>query len=774
MKRFLIRVFDREKARQLALIEGSDFFDATWYAREYPDVAVDGESPPLHYLDFGARELRNPGPSFDTAWYVTAYPEVSDSGLNPLVHFLRDGKERGLKPARPRSHERWWEGVLAKQHPGPISVDAIARITKTDPPVLVIPVCDEKSDFVRCLALLRTANDFSARVLVLFDEDAVEGGRDLRKLAEDFPWLEVHENKGLSGAAGMIETAAGIAGTADLLVLDPDFAPLPGWMRRIRIAALREEKTGLAMAMGVECTQKKASTLGRAIAQASSRMSPIASGTIGPAAYMRRECLEEMRKIDVVGSSLCEVFAGIAHQAKRCGWACVVDDATLLAPVKKGGAEGFSPPADGELMREVERLIDVDPTVVLPRTLFVLSTRQGGTPQTNQDLMAALDGRVECFVLHSDTSAISFFFFDGEVLVELEKYILPVPMEALSHRSAVYDEIVASWLVGYAIELVHVRHIAWHGLGLIDMTKALGLPVVFSFHDFYTVCPTVKLLDEENVYCAGRCTATRGDCTAELWDSGSLHPLKNATVFDWRSRMGRALEKCDAFVTTSEHARNLMTENFPFLTGRDFRVIPHGRDFKAFGEIPEPVIPGEPMRLLLLGGISVAKGGRFLEVLAKAAPSENIEIHVLGTVAGDIVLPPHVRVHGPYLRDEVVEKIGAIRPHLGAILSIWPETFCHTLTELWAAGVPVVGFDIGAVGERIRSGGAGWLVEMSSSSILDLLRHLRAHPAELSEKSSQVMEWQRRNDQEGSCRAMSDKYFLLYKKLSPGFDVSSS
>ena len=38
--------------------------------------------------------------------------------------------------------------------------------------------------------------------------------------------------------------------------------------------------------------------------------------------------------------------------------------------------------------------------------------------------------------------------------------------------------------------------------------KARGCRVVTSFHDFYTLCPTVKLLDERQVFCAGRCTAT--------------------------------------------------------------------------------------------------------------------------------------------------------------------------------------------------------------------------------------------------------------------------
>lgn len=380
--------------------------------------------------------------------------------------------------------------------------------------------------------------------------------------------------------------------------------------------------------------------------------------------------------------------------------------------------------------------------------------------------MTALSGRVECFVLHSNGSAISISFFDGEVLVELEKQVLRTPVEAFPHRSSAYDEAVAGWLVRYAIDLVHIRHIAWHGLGIADVAKVLGIPVVFSFHDFYSVCPTVKLLDESNVHCAGRCTATPGECRVELWDSENFPPLKNEAVFDWRANMRSALEKCDAFITTSEHARRLVVDSFPFLAERSFGVIPHGRDFERFGTASAPIVQHEPLRLLLLGGISIAKGGRLLEALAKLAPSENIEIHVLGTVSGDIVLPQHVQVHGPYLRDEVVDKIDAIRPHLGAVLSIWPETYCHTLTELWAAGVPVVGFDVGAVGERIRESGAGWLVEMSSLSLANFLRELRRHPERQEEKVSQVIEWQRRAVRENSCRAMSDAYFDIYGQLS--------
>jgi hypothetical protein len=39
------------------------------------------------------------------------------------------------------------------------------------------------------------------------------------------------------------------------------------------------------------------------------------------------------------------------------------------------------------------------------------------------------------------------------------------------------------------------------------------------------------------------------------------------------------------------------------------------------------------------------------------------------------------------------------------IASIWPETYCYTLSHALASGRPVAGFDIGAVGTRLRDAG---------------------------------------------------------------------
>src|SRR3546814_10325487 len=82
---------------------------------------------------------------------------------------------------------------------------------------------------------------------------------------------------------------------------------------------------------------------------------------------------------------------------------------------------------------------------------------------------------------------------------------------------------------------------------------------------------------------------------------------------------------------------------------------------------------------------------------------------------GDSDLKDCVVDHGAYERTQFAELAGAIKPHIAVVLSIVPETRCHTLTESWATGIPVFGIDRGAVGDRIREHGGGWLVDGDAS-----------------------------------------------------------
>ena len=76
--------------REYRLLDGSAFFDRSWYLRKYEDVRQDYD-PIIDYLNHGAAEGRDPGPLFSTKSYLARRPEVAKLNVNPLVHFLDHG-----------------------------------------------------------------------------------------------------------------------------------------------------------------------------------------------------------------------------------------------------------------------------------------------------------------------------------------------------------------------------------------------------------------------------------------------------------------------------------------------------------------------------------------------------------------------------------------------------------------------------------------------------------------------------------------------------------
>lgn len=97
--RKLLEILKIRRWRHRKTISSSGLFDRNWYLDQYSDVRIAGIDPVSHYLDYGAKEGRNPSAQFDTAWYLSKYPDAANSGINPLLHYIRHGAKEGRFPA---------------------------------------------------------------------------------------------------------------------------------------------------------------------------------------------------------------------------------------------------------------------------------------------------------------------------------------------------------------------------------------------------------------------------------------------------------------------------------------------------------------------------------------------------------------------------------------------------------------------------------------------------------------------------------------------------
>jgi lipopolysaccharide biosynthesis protein len=92
----------RELSRHYHILASSPLFDGEWYLANNSDVAAVRMDPVLHYLLYGAREGRQPGPQFDAVAYLRRYEDLAIKNENPLLHYILHGSQEG-RLAGPRS-----------------------------------------------------------------------------------------------------------------------------------------------------------------------------------------------------------------------------------------------------------------------------------------------------------------------------------------------------------------------------------------------------------------------------------------------------------------------------------------------------------------------------------------------------------------------------------------------------------------------------------------------------------------------------------------------
>lgn len=410
----------------------------------------------------------------------------------------------------------------------------------------------------------------------------------------------------------------------------------------------------------------------------------------------------------------------------------------------------------------------VTPSLSRPRIAYILSTRMGGVPETNRDLMAALSDTYEPWVIICDSRCIDIYRFHPEGDIRVERAPLKNPVNPVTLASDDYDIIMRDVLTRYGFDTIHIRHMGWHAASLPALCRQLGLPVLMSLHDYYTVCPSIKLLDDKRQHCGGICTDGQGHCEVELWRQDQFPPLKHAFMYHWRAHFDEALSHCNGFVTTSVAAQDILKQAHPGLQNADFRLIEHGRDFlpQSTRQTNWPM-PDQKLKILIPGGISPAKGADIVNALIALNTDGHCEFHILGNGWYIHKNSPHVFDHGAYERDEFAERVNAIAPHIGAVFSIWAETYCHTLTEMWACGLPVLGLAIGAVGERIKTHGGGWALPVDSNPA-DIYAHLLQikYHTPIDPVRTQIEVWRQAHDQYHTTADMAAEYDRFYRNLN--------
>jgi glycosyltransferase involved in cell wall biosynthesis len=247
---------------------------------------------------------------------------------------------------------------------------------------------------------------------------------------------------------------------------------------------------------------------------------------------------------------------------------------------------------------------------------------------------------------------------------------------------------------------------------IIHLADLLAAPLNYTVHDFHAICPSQHLLDTWNRYCGvpddhkicHRCLSTNPSAARVLNPDHS--------IASWREPFARLLARSDTVTLFDPSALEILRRAHPPLRPGQYRVEPH---VLSHFHCESPLELPRQLHIGVLGTLTEAKGANVLNALARHI--RHLRRHIPISVIGRSLVPldPTIQVLGAYDIHSLTGIVGHQHISVFFMASIIPETFSYTLSEAMAMGLPIVAFDLGAQGRRVRAYHKGRVIPPGAS-----------------------------------------------------------
>lgn len=254
-------------------------------------------------------------------------------------------------------------------------------------------------------------------------------------------------------------------------------------------------------------------------------------------------------------------------------------------------------------------------------------------------------------------------------------------------------------------------------LGSLLALRRSGYSLIFSVHDFGLFCPRPHLFELPlGAFChycrdAERCR----NCLAQTWRLDAGHQEER------RRLAAELLGEAGAVVFPSAFLHAELRHLFPALPEGRVRIL---EPMRTADHALHPTGRVPLRHVAYVGSVQPHKGALVLEeTIARMSvaglPPLRWSVHGGGDAAllRRLRRLPGVEIHGYYRTGALPTLLMRREVDLALLLSVVPESYSLSLSECLAAGVPVLAFDHGAIGERLRrQPGAGELVDPESGA----------------------------------------------------------
>jgi len=263
-------------------------------------------------------------------------------------------------------------------------------------------------------------------------------------------------------------------------------------------------------------------------------------------------------------------------------------------------------------------------------------------------------------------------------------------------------------------DIIHLHN--WHfasGPIIIRTANKLGIPLVFTLHNYRLLCPSSTLLNNGSLFTDSlNASFPWSAVEKKVYRDSYLQTFWLAFIVYFHKKIG-TWEMVTKYITLNNFAKELFIHSSLKISAHQFITKPN---FVAYPAIQSLVSENY---FLFVGRLSEEKGIRIL-INAFQNSTYKLKIAGEGPLRNFIIQSCQSNKNIEYLGSLNKSEIQLVMQKCTALIfpSIWYEPFGLVIIEAFSFGVPVISSNIGAPIELIQDGINGLHFKVGSSLIL--------------------------------------------------------
>lgn len=384
----------------------------------------------------------------------------------------------------------------------------------------------------------------------------------------------------------------------------------------------------------------------------------------------------------------------------------------------------------------------------------------GGTTMHVYDIIKKIRNKINVHVLYPQNGIYKLKSYFKNSEKEL-KFGAIDSCNNIPMNNHIYKDMIENIITALRIDTIHIHHMIGHCMDIIDVAKEYNVYSMITLHDYYSVCPTINMLYNMETFCEN---IKNPDCKNCI-KSKTL--IQNNIIPKWRNNWYNFLKKFDKVIVPTKSVEKIISKYYKDIK---YTVIEHGIDIENSDYVID-LSSHEKKNIAFVGVMVKHKGAEILENMIKN--SSNYTFHLFGESQYEPLSSSKgcFVYHGRYNRNDLPTLLKDNNIDLVCMLSITPETFSYTLSEVSAAGVPVLSFDIGALGERINRDNLGWTLKYTNDykKVLSKIDDIFGNEKQYYKVVNDVVKHINKSTSD-----MAEDYYDIYKKNSSKIDKKKS